>query len=994
MQLNIHDSTLKRIGFINNDLPDALHYFNDNWHRYLTEGTSTFNFSVNKVNPNYALLTLQNYISFSYDNEDYLFNIINIQQDHYTMQIQCENLNLKLISEEVDSFSNTTRHSIVWYLKNAAKITDNIIEIGNNPFTLTDSDSSNPILSFDGTETKLARIISICNSFKAEFQFKTVLKNDGTLQNITLDLYKTGGVGQNRKDVTLFYGKNVIGITSTGDRTSTFFNSTTVTDSNNKYNWLSIEGKYYNSDGQLEFYKDAGSNTAYAPLSRAMFPSQIKANNSDQYTNKNIQTSASSNDSLWDYAVSQFKLYAYPQMTYEVVIAVNAITNSLGNDRKLDIGDTIIVQDTTFDEANGGLILSVRVSEQEISFTNPLNNKITFTNFVKLKSDISADLYGRMKELIDQSTPYRSDLETTNGVQFKNGTGSTDLSAHIYFGSDTTETIADSYEWSKDGTVVAPTQTITVDASGVADKAVYIFKATIAGKVVGSQSVTITNVNDGAPGTPGKPGPDGKTPYFHTAWAYSADGTDRFTTVYPNLNLLKGTKTPISITGNNTANQQSLLYSFDNNNTLTNQGFTINDTLTLEFDWKATNPASGYFILQWQGAPWVFDLPTINLSSTNGSGHVIYTFNVRDKEVDSTAVATGMGYRLDYVPNNTVITFSNVIIRKAKSSQPYMSSSSEVTTADWPSYIGQYTDFTQSGSTNPSDYTWSRIRGNDGKDGATGPNGNPGKIVSDKEPSTKFVGLTWKYSGMTAINASDGTSIQPNTEYYWNGKSWVINLINAHNINVDDLSAISTTLTNGKFISNWSSSNATGTTTIEKNHLIINSANASQNTNNTIALDNEQGMMMTYTDTTNNRTISAGVNFQGLFVSDSTGPDVSLTPQGIIQTSKKATVNFGYGRNVTLTRDGSYVTITSQNRYTIAPANGTWLRNIATLPSGYRPVEDVLIYNHDLSNSSKFSWSLLHPNGVIDLFSNGNITTTDYILSSAQFWITKDALPS
>ena len=30
MQLNIHDSTLKRIGFINNDLPDALHYFNDN----------------------------------------------------------------------------------------------------------------------------------------------------------------------------------------------------------------------------------------------------------------------------------------------------------------------------------------------------------------------------------------------------------------------------------------------------------------------------------------------------------------------------------------------------------------------------------------------------------------------------------------------------------------------------------------------------------------------------------------------------------------------------------------------------------------------------------------------------------------------------------------------------------------------------------------------------------------------------------------------------
>ncbi|NEX56524.1 hypothetical protein GTP08_13030, partial [Lactococcus lactis] len=453
MQLNIHDQTLKRIGFINNDLPDALHYFNDNWHRYLAEGTSTFDFSVNKVNPDYALLTLQSYISFTYDSEDYLFNIINIEQDHETMQLQSVNLNIELIKEESGAYSNTKRHSIVWYLKNVAKITDDFVEIGNNPFPLADEDSANPILSFDSSETKLARIISICNSFNAEFQFKTQLKNDGTLQNITIDLYKEGGVGQKRKDVTLYYGKNISGITSKADRTSTFFNATTVTDSNNKYNWLSIEGKHYNSDGQLEFYKEAGSNTAYAPLSRDMFPSQILSTSSDQYTNKNIQTSASSNDDLWDYAVSQFKLYAYPQMTYEVIVSVNAVTSALGNDKKLNIGDTIIVQDSTFDKSDGGLILSARVSEQEISFTNPLNNKITFTNFVRLKSDISADLYGRMKDLVDQNTPYKTEVETTNGLQFKNGKGSTTLTARIYFGSDAIETKADSYSWTKDGTL-------------------------------------------------------------------------------------------------------------------------------------------------------------------------------------------------------------------------------------------------------------------------------------------------------------------------------------------------------------------------------------------------------------------------------------------------------------------------------------------------------------------------------------------------------------
>lgn len=886
MQLNIHDSTLKRIGFINNDLPDALHYFNDNWHRYLAEGTSTFDFSVNKVNPDYALLTLQSYISFSYDDEDYLFNIINIQQDHYSMQLQCENLNLELISEDVEPYNNNLRHSIVWYLKNAAKITDNVVEIGNNPFSTIDEDTSNPILSFDSTETKLARIISICNSFKAEFQFKTNLKDDGTLQNITLDLYQTGGVGQLRKDVTLYYGKNIDGITSTGDRTSTFFNSTTVTDSNNKYNWLSIEGKYYNSDGQLEFYKDAGSNTAYAPLSRDMFPSQILSTSSDQYTNKNIQTSASSNDDLWDYAVSQFKLYAYPQMTYEVIVSVNAVTSALGNDKKLNIGDTIIVQDSTFDKSDGGLILSARVSEQEISFTNPLNNKITFTNFVKLKSAISADLLNKMQEIAKQNAPYRSEIDTSNGVQFVNGVGSTTLTARIYLGADPNEKIADSYQWSKGGTLVANAQEITVDASGISEKAVYTYQALINGNVVASQSVTITNVNDGTAGIPG------------------ADGR--------------------SVTN-------------------IEQKYQVTQTSA-----KPTEP--------WENSVWQSPIP--QMSATN-----------------------------KYLWSITRTTFNQ-----------------DPLTQDIVEQKAIYGDSGQPGS-----------------------DGSPGKVVSDTEPTTKFKGLTWKYIGITAIDASDGTNIQPNTEYYWNSNNWVINLINAQNIITNTLTAIgdvtagSLTLIEGDTgisvkdgtIKSWGISKKPDpsipggySNTSVGNALDSGNLNFYSENYNTISNDGEvidPAKKAVSFRVNNNNTQSNSVTL----ILESAKPDFELlvvgqtvlqgdvTVVGVVnQSSKKATVNFGYGRNVTLTRDGSYVTITSQNRYTIAPANATWLRNVATLPSGYRPVEDVLIYNHDLNNASKFSWSLLHPSGVIDLFSSGNITTSDYILSSAQFWITKDELPS
>lgn len=47
-------------------------------------------------------------------------------------------------------------------------------------------------------------------------------------------------------------------------------------------------------------------------------------------------------------------------------------------------------------------------------------------------------------------------------------------------------------------------------------------------KIVARNSITVSNVNDGT--------------IAHTAWSNSAEGTDGFTTVYPNLNLLDDTK--------------------------------------------------------------------------------------------------------------------------------------------------------------------------------------------------------------------------------------------------------------------------------------------------------------------------------------------------------------------------------------------------------------------------------------------------------------------
>lgn len=215
--------------------------------------------------------------------------------------------------------------------------------------------------------------------------------------------------------------------------------------------------------------------------------------------------------------------------------------------------------------------------------------------------------------------------------------------------------------------------------------------------IVTKSSLTLSNVNDGT--------------ITHTAWSWSADGTDRFTTVYPNLNLLKGTKTPNSLTGNNTSNQASAVYFFDNNKNIQNQGLSVGDTLTCEFDWDVSNPTSGSFVFQLNNTNWTNISQRIFITSENKSGHSKYSFVVDAGFL--AGVATGINRRADYLPTNSVLTISNVFFTKGSTDISWMPSLSEVKTADYPSYRGEYLDYSSTASTDPSKYSWGLIKGND-----------------------------------------------------------------------------------------------------------------------------------------------------------------------------------------------------------------------------------------------------------------------------------------
>ena len=134
-------------------------------------------------------------------------------------------------------------------------------------------------------------------------------------------------------------------------------------------------------------------------------------------------------------------------------------------------------------------------------------------------------------------------------------------------------------------------------------------------------------------------------------------------------NLLKGTRTPSSLTGNNIFNQAGMGYWFGNGKNVKNQGLSVGDTLTFEFDWEVSNPTSGTFQVQLNGANWKKLSQTISITSENKIGHSKLSFVV-DAEFLA-GVASGVRCRADYLPTNSVLTISYVNFAKGSAPTPW-----------------------------------------------------------------------------------------------------------------------------------------------------------------------------------------------------------------------------------------------------------------------------------------------------------------------------------
>ncbi|ARU13266.1 antireceptor [Streptococcus phage P3684] len=748
MQIWIHDKSMRKVCALNNEIPGMLPYTNSQWHSYLEYSTSTFDFAIpkfvnGKLHDDLKYINDQMYVSFYYDNSYHVFYVSQLVENDFSFQVTCNNTNLELAAEiERPLASVDGAKTLEWYLQTLDLLGFAGLEVGFNEIP----DRTRTITFESQNGTKLEQLHSLMNQFDAEFVFRTDLNRDGTLKKFVIDIYQRPdenhhGIGKVRGDVTLYYQTGLKGVQVTSDKTQLFNFGYFVGQDGVNLNDVEFEEK--NELGQVEFYSKKGSSVIYAPLSMERYPSTINEGNGDRWTRKDFQTEYKDVESLKAYALRTIKQYAYPLLTYTVDVQ----SSFLDNYKDINLGDTIKIVDNNF---RGGLALEARVSEMIISFDNPTNNSVVFTNFRKLDNKPSSELQQRIDEIVSKSLPYHVEIRTTNGTVFKNGIGRSTVKPILKQGDKIVDA---TYRFVIDGTIKYVGMTYDMVASEITQPTTLTIAAWVDNKEVASEEVTFVNVSDGKQGPKGDRGNDGLPGkdgigLKSTTITYGMSDSDTIMPTSWTANpptLIKGkylwTKTQWTYTDSTseTGYQKTYIAKDGNNgndglpgkdgvgirNTTITYAQGTSGTVPPTSGWNSQVPnvPAGQYL--WTKTIWNY---TDNTSETGYSVSKMGETGPKGDKGDQgpQGIQGPQGPRgeqgipgpkgADGKTQYTHIAYADTISGSGFSQ-------TDVNKA----YIGMYQDFNAEDSNNPQDYRWSKWKGSDGKDGIPGPKGADGR---------------------------------------------------------------------------------------------------------------------------------------------------------------------------------------------------------------------------------------------------------------------------
>ena len=757
------------VAYMDNGHKKSMHYWNDDLHEYLQGTANAYTFTVNAKHPDAQHVTAGNKVAFNYRRKSYYLNIVNTHQTEQTITATAWSLSFELINEDAGEYKAGKAMSFEEYL--TVFDAERTLKLGLNE--VSDKRITN---EWTGTTSVLKRLFSLANVFSAEIEFETVLNSDYSLKEIVLNVYRKhsdtdSGVGEYRNDIVLRYGKGITGIRKTTDAEKLY----TCIQPTGK-DGLTINGldkKEYDENGNIEYFTDGA--IIRAPQARDRFPSNI-VNKADAYILMRKEYDTDSKDKLYSMALSDLKTASEPVVTYEV-------------DGYFDtnIGDTVRMQDQEWTPV---LYLQARVSEQVRSLTNPKTAKTVFTNYKELTSEISDSLLQRMEDLINKNKVYTCSISTNNGIIFKNGIGSTTLTAYAY---DNGVDVADKlqFRWSKDGTEFYVGKSVTVNATDVDTKAVYSFETMENGIKRGYYEVTIADLMDGedgkdgeqgpqgekgeqgeqgppgpqgAPGLdgiqgpkgdqgiPGKDGKDGKTQYTHIAYANSADGRTDFSVSDSNREYIG---MYVDFAQNDSADPTKYAWSKikGTDGAIGTPGKPGADGKTPYLHIAYANSADGKTgFSTTDGANKLYIGQYTDYIQADSADATKYTWTKIKGEQGERGLQGLQGEKGEQgIPGTAGANGKTSYFHIKYSSVAKPTTFSQMT--ETPSaYIGTYVDFVQEDSTDPARYTWSQFKGSQG---VKGDQGIAGKNGADGKTSYLHIAYANSADGKTGFDVSN-----------------------------------------------------------------------------------------------------------------------------------------------------------------------------------------------------------------------------------------------
>nr|ABB02698.1 putative tail-host specificity protein [Streptococcus phage 700P1] len=510
-------------------------------------------------------------LAFRHKGKDYWLTINEFGKKGTEVEITAYSLSLEANKEKCGAYKASSAMPIVDYF--SVFDPEKSLEIGINEVS-----DKKLTLEWTGTDTVLARLYSLANYFDAELEFVTELNPNYSLKRHVVNIYRSGNLGGDSTGRPVRVGTElkVLG-----------FNSNI----NDLYTAIDVTGKdglklpdktIKDAKGEVQFFSKNGR--LYAPQARDKFPSN-NVNVNDGYILAEAKpTEYTDQEALFGYALSEMKKHCDVQVEYSTE---GAVKGSVGDTKTLidsiNFEPTLYVQaritEKTEDLETGKSLKTTfsnfkRTSSQ---LSNDLTKKIeelaksavpyrivmVTSNGTSFKngtgqSIVSPKLFKGDTEITDATYRFNFNNNTVAGLNYTvnasavNGTSVLKIDAYV--GNDavvsdelTFINVNDGLNGSNGRGITSTEDYYLVSASKIG-----ITSATT-GWVKGTPQVaTATNkyhwhyhvdiYSDGTrketvpavigiygdQGIPGTPGADGKTPFWHTAWANSADGKTDF----------------------------------------------------------------------------------------------------------------------------------------------------------------------------------------------------------------------------------------------------------------------------------------------------------------------------------------------------------------------------------------------------------------------------------------------------------------------------------